>query len=211
MRASIGWRLRNIVLLLPLMILLGVAVQISFSYILSFVLSFNETAAREYDEVIAPLTSMEPSMIFHVGVRAPIFEELIFRGLAFEIFKSIIMAVMTVVGLDRVPKAQRAGRVLANILQALFFGIYHGNIYQGIYAFIIGLLFGMIRIASGSVIPGIIAHASVNLFGMYMDRFIPAEMEGVGKVVLAAVSFMVMALVLWGAETITAKSPRHDQ
>ena len=62
-----------------LMIFLGAAIQISFSNILTYILEANGKAA-EYEQIVSPLLSMDPAMIFRVGVFAPVTGELLFRG-----------------------------------------------------------------------------------------------------------------------------------
>ena len=138
-------RLKFSARLFPVMVLLGISIQLSFSYIMTFLLSLNEAAEKEYDEVIAPLVSMEPSMIFYVGFGAPFFEELLFRGVVLGILVLII---------NRLHRDPVFWYAAANIIQALLFALYHGNVYQGIYAFLIGLIFGYIFILTGSAVPG---------------------------------------------------------
>ena len=169
-------RLKFSARLFPVMVLLGISIQLSFSYIMTFLLSLNEAAEKEYDEVIAPLVSMEPSMIFYVGFGAPFFEDLLFRGVVLGILVLIINR------LHRDPVFRYAA---ANIIQALLFALYHGNVYQGIYAFLIGLIFGYIFILTGSAIPGMVAHSSVNLFGLFAERVIPADISPILQWALA--------------------------
>lgn len=169
-------RLKFSARLFPVMVLLGISIQLSFSYIMTFLLSLNEAAEKEYDEVIAPLVSMEPSMIFYVGFGAPFFEELLFRGVVLGILVLII---------NRLHRDPVFWYAAANIIQALLFALYHGNVYQGIYAFLIGLIFGYIFILTGSAIPGMVAHSSVNLFGLFAERVIPAEISPILQWALA--------------------------
>ena len=169
-------RLKFSARLFPVMVLLGISIQLSFSYIMTFLLSLNEAAEKEYDEVIAPLVSMEPSMIFYVGFGAPFFEELLFRGVVLGILVLII---------NRLHRDPVFWYAAANIIQALLFALYHGNVYQGIYAFLIGLIFGYIFILTGSAIPGMVAHSSVNLFGLFAERVIPADISPILQWALA--------------------------
>lgn len=50
----------------------------------------------------------------------------------------------------------------ANVLQALLFGIYHGNLIQGTYAFVLGLILGFTAEYFHSVWASILLHAFVN-------------------------------------------------
>lgn len=54
----------------------------------------------------------------------------------------------------------------AIFLQALFFGIAHGNIVQGIYTFIGGIALALIYVYCGSMIGNIILHMIYNLCGL---------------------------------------------
>lgn len=76
---------------------------------------------------------------------APISEELVCRGLVLNFSRKAF------------------GKFwIANIIQALTFGLLHANWVQGIYAFVIGLVFGYLVKVTGSVIPSIFAHFAVN-------------------------------------------------
>lgn len=55
---------------------------------------------------------------------------------------------------------------------ALIFGIFHGNVVQGLFAFMMGLLFAWIYETYHSLIPAIVAHMAVNgvaIFCEYMS------------------------------------------
>jgi membrane protease YdiL (CAAX protease family) len=212
-------RLKFSARLFPVMVLLGISIQLSFSYIMTFLLSLNEAAEKEYDEVIAPLVSMEPSMIFYVGFGAPFLEELLFRGVVLGTLVLIINRLTLSVSRRRVESQsftdfeesaditlKKGGTcepvlwyAVANIIQALLFALYHGNIYQGTYAFIIGLIFGYIFILTGSALPGMVAHSSVNLFGLFAERLIPPDISPILQWVLAFAGLLGMVLSIHAA------------
>lgn len=77
---------------------------------------------------------------------APVFEELIFRKLL----------------IDRTVKY---GEGLAVLFSGLMFGLFHGNINQFSYAFILGLFFGFIYVKTGNVLYPIFLHMFINFFG----------------------------------------------
>ncbi|RDY30731.1 CPBP family intramembrane metalloprotease [Lachnotalea glycerini] len=78
-------------------------------------------------------------------ILAPIIEELLFRGM---VFKRLYVYV---------------GKMPAMLLSSLFFGIYHGNVLQGIYAFSVGLLFVFIYDKYKTLLAPILAHMFANL------------------------------------------------
>lgn len=83
---------------------------------------------------------------------APFGEELIFRGVCYH------YACRLTAGMPN----RKAAFYIANTIQALAFGIFHGNLVQGIYAFLLGLLLGYLRERFGSVWASILAHMLVN-------------------------------------------------
>jgi CAAX protease family protein len=78
-------------------------------------------------------------------ILAPIIEELLFRGLVFKRLYGYM------------------GRISAMIISSLFFGIYHGNMVQGIYAFIVGMLFVFVYDKYKTIAAPILAHMVANL------------------------------------------------
>lgn len=79
-------------------------------------------------------------------ILAPVVEEILFRGVTFKL-------------------AKKAGApfMAANILQALMFGVYHANLVQGAYAFVLGLVLGYAAQKYGSLYPAILLHLAYNL------------------------------------------------
>ncbi|MBU3092536.1 CPBP family intramembrane metalloprotease [Clostridium sp. CM028] len=79
-------------------------------------------------------------MILSAVVIAPIYEEIVFRG--------ILLRGM----------ANKINPTLALIVSALFFALMHMNIPQGINAFLLGLIIGSIYLNTGSIYLSIFAH-----------------------------------------------------
>lgn len=114
--------------------------------------------------------------ILAVVLFAPIFEEILFRGLIFkELYKSSPLW-------------------LALILQAIIFGVAHGNKLQFIYTFILGLALALTYHWSNSIITPIILHCTYNILGTllvpmlvyYTQNLIYVYMVlgGIGSIVL---------------------------
>lgn len=92
----------------------------------------------------------EPKSIISIVclvILAPIFEEIVFRGILFDNLKRNYSIVTSI------------------IAQALIFGVMHGNAVQAIYAFLTGIVFVLVNIYSGSILGGIILHMIFNLLG----------------------------------------------
>lgn len=83
-----------------------------------------------------------------MGVGIPIAEELVFRGLVFGKARE-----------DR-PFFQSA------VLSALLFGIYHGNVLQGMYGFSMGILFAWVMERKKTILAPVFMHMSANLLSV---------------------------------------------
>ena len=100
------------------------------------------------NDLVSPLPSTPTNLLiyfFAVVIGAPLFEEILFRG----IFLTHHL---------------KYGSWHAITVTGLLFGLLHQNHQQIIYATALGLLFGYIAVKSGSLIPSIVAHMSVNLY-----------------------------------------------
>ncbi len=136
----------------PFLLLAGVAIQIMVDGILNIVSPlFPDTFAAYYDLVSKAVgVNRAVPMIIATFVIAPIGEELFFRGVILGYAKRYM------------PPA------VAILFQGVLFGLYHGNIVQGIYACILGCLLGYVAYKSESLIPGMILHFSINLSVLFI-------------------------------------------
>lgn len=110
-------------------------------------------AFTSYNVMMEQLT--DNTMIFsvlYVVLIGPISEEFIFRGAI----------------LDRFYLAFPF--YIANALQAALFGIYHGNLIQGLYAFCLGFILGLLRKKTGSIISCILTHIIFNSTTFLLEK-----------------------------------------
>ncbi len=177
-----------------LILILGVCIQISLSIILTVISNLRPDWFDGYGELIESLGMGNTFISFlYVGLVAPIAEELIFRGVTFN-------------------KARKYMPFLAaNFVQALLFGIYHMNLIQGIYAFAMGLSFGLIRRAY-SLIGAILLHMTVNIAGMTLDYILPEQI--LNNYIAVSILFLVTgaavtASLLYAGKLI--KSIKEDE
>ena len=101
----------------------------------------------EYAESMK-LSGMEDNLfgIIAAILLAPIGEELLCRGVIMEYFR------------------RSFGKFwIANLVQAVLFGLMHLNLVQGVYAFAGGLVLGYVAKESGTVIASMILHFTMNL------------------------------------------------
>lgn len=95
--------------------------------------------------------------LFYVLLVGPVTEELIFRGAI----------------LDRLRLVYPFW--IANLLQAALFGLYHMNVIQGIYAFLCGLLLGLVCRTTDTILASILAHITFNATNYLLEYLFPAD------------------------------------
>ena len=144
-----------------------------------------------------------------VSFMPPIFEEILCRGFIFN-------------------KYRKTSSILsAALFSGLLFGILHLNINQFCYAFLIGVIFAMVNVASGSIFTSMILHLLINGFNMLMlyASMLTAEMTGVdgiaqaeasrqttGRYIMVAIMFVVallFALLTKKLMQVIAKNEGH--
>lgn len=141
--------------------------------LLSYVMSGGE-AQNALDQYAL---DSNPIKILFMVVLAPLFEEFIFR-------KQII---------DR---ARLHGEKTAVFLSALTFGLFHMNLFQFFYAFLLGWVFGYIYIRTGKLRYPVIMHSIINLFGSVIGPMILSmlDLEALSSIDPNATDAELMAL-----------------
>ena len=149
------------------------------------------TAVNRLETVIG---RMDLPLAVYMVLIGPLAEELFFRGAL-------------------LPRMTRYGEKTALILSALFFALYHVNLYQLFYAFGIGLMLGALYLKTGSVRAGYLLHASVNLLGGVVPNLVlnasPAAVIGFGAAVLTLAVIGIAPLRRLIAETRFAPAPEE--
>lgn len=111
----------------------------------------------------------------------PVMEEVLFRGYIF----------------SRLEKAMPS--IVAAIISSVVFGICHGGLLWAVWAFILGMFICVVRIKSGSIVPGIIIHIIMNTFAMIVSYFPVLEnMTNLVMYILTAVGGILMAVYVVG-------------
>lgn len=87
----------------------------------------------------------------------------------------------------------------ANLLQALIFGILHMNWVQGVYAFIIGLVLGLLVERYDSLLPAMLVHFVVNFSSStWFPKLLgEAEISKVVAILMVAVPATIVAAILY--------------
>lgn len=128
---------------------------------------------------------VNPLTIIASVLLAPIGEELLCRGI---IFHYAMRAA------EGVPNRKLAFWI-ANGLQAFLFGVMHGNLIQGSYAFLLGMGLGYLRFRFDSLYASMLAHFLINFLSTFvMGMLLFAVPETVlGAVILLGLGAAVIA------------------
>ena len=162
---------------ISLFILLGIGCQFFFSGMIAIIRPYFTKVFEQYAFVLENITAgKELVVLIFMLIVAPVSEELIFRGVIFN----------------------RANRlysfIYANILQALLFGLYHGNLVQGIYAALIGFLLGAVCIKFESILASILLHMIINASSLLMV-FVEEQLISYVIIMLLGGTLMVITIL----------------
>lgn len=196
-RIGFGWWLAFFVMAYSLMYssnLLGTALNSLISGIFGFNISTYSVQTIIQNANIWVVTIC--TVIF-----APLVEELIFRKLLID-------------------RCGRYGEAASALLSGITFGLFHGNLTQGIYAFCLGYFLALIYSKSGKIRATIGIHMVINFMGSFIpmtilklidiDELLAIESEGIeamteyvmshmtGILVLGLYGMLIMALVIAG-------------
>lgn len=126
-------------------VVLGLSLQVAISYLLEIVGILLPSVMEKYLRLLETMDIGNSVLTLVVTVLlAPVGEELIFRGVIMGYAKRLMPF------------------FVANFLQAVLFGVYHMNLVQGTYAFLMGLLFGYLVKKCDSLLASILVHFIIN-------------------------------------------------
>ncbi len=120
-----------------------VNVYFSYSQHIKILKQSIDTAAETMPEIVGGAQVI--IAIFSAIVIAPVFEEILFRGIVMNEFMKIMR-----------PWA-------AITLQGLIFGVIHGVLFQSIFAFVLGVLIGVVYYRTQNIKVAITCHAVFNI------------------------------------------------
>lgn len=132
--------------------------------------SYSQVAEHQYGVFF-------PIGLFLYGIVSPLAEETVFRGLLYNRMKKIFPVMLSLV------------------LSALLFGIYHGNIVQALYGFLMGMLIAYTYEKCGGFLYAFLFHAVANA-AVYIITGSPALYERFitmrNGIVFAVMSFILL-------------------
>lgn len=177
-RNSLGIRYTTLeIKRLGLVFLLGMSAAVSMNVIVS--LSQIARFSPKYQQVSEVIYSGGLFMeIVSAVIAAPILEELFFRGMIYKRLRDMINVKAAVV------------------ISALFFGAFHGNLVQFVYAFIIGLMLAYVYEKFKTIWAPVIFHIGANLISVLITEFMPQSMNNAAVILGAMLISMVLTFVL---------------
>lgn len=170
------------------LIFLGIGGQFLISGIMGLIEPFFREAFEKYAETMETLLDGNDIVVLLLLVLvAPIAEELVFRGMVLH----------------------KVNRVLpfwvANLFQAVFFGVYHWNFIQGIYAAVLGYLLGLMYRKFKTIYAPIFLHMMFNASSLIM-MFIP-EVSYI-NVLLVSIGAVLSGLTIYLLMPFTREDER---
>ncbi|MBX4260390.1 CPBP family intramembrane metalloprotease (plasmid) [Clostridium estertheticum] len=129
-----------------------VLIALSVTFIACSFLYATQNIFKDYSSVsnnIGKGIQSIPGLV-SIIILIPIFEEILFRGLIFNELRKNLNIVVSV------------------ILQAMIFGLFHGNLAQGLYTLLLGAVAAIIYIWTKSIISNIVLHICFNLAGTFI-------------------------------------------
>lgn len=166
-------------------LVLALAAGISMSFWATIAINmipWPEAMVESYVESSASLTSERPVIDFlAVVLMAPLVEELLFRGVIYDAFCTIVPAGAAVV------------------FQGMLFGSTHGTLLWILYSALIGCVLGYVRKRTDSLWPCIVMHSAFNgssyLFTWFAERY---SEDGATVIFVFLGSAFVLLLSLYG-------------
>lgn len=120
------------------------------------------TMPEEYQELFEGIMK-EPWGYVAIGMLAPIAEEMVFRG-------AVLRSLFKVM--------DGKWHWAAIVCSALIFGVVHGNVAQGVHAFVMGCLLGWLYYRTRSIVPGIVLHWVNNSVAYVLFNLMPEASDG---------------------------------
>lgn len=199
----VGSSRRGMVVTVCSLLVLGLAFQVVVSLILSLVLPLFPHVMHEYDQIMQTATGSSAVWLelLSVCVLAPLSEEIICRGVMLE--GALRLAAPSHVystaggGASRPVSISSRSFWVANLFQALAFGVLHFNITQGLYAFALGLVLGWVYWKTGRLRYAMVLHAAMNASSYVMSLVLGYAPEPFS-------SLLVIALLLGAAYALVA-------
>ena len=184
------WKEGLRLLLLSVSSALGLNLLLDLTGLITLSGSFQETASAQAAVPVG-------IGIVLYGIAAPFSEEVLFRGIFYRKAREAFGGEMAKEAAEQT-RAVRARRAAA-VVSSLMFGIYHGNLVQGIYAFLIGLLLCLVYERTGRLTAAVLFHGAGNL-----AVYLLIDVAGIGEY-LSVGAAVGLCVLLFAAAAVCLK------
>ncbi len=152
--------------------------------------TYNQVAAHQYGVIL-------PVGLVLYGIVSPLAEEIVFRGIIYNRMKNIWM---------NFQDKHRGPVIVPMLLSSLLFGIYHGNIVQMLYGFLMGMLIAYVYEKCGHFLYAFLFHAAANstIYMMTGNIFL-YERFTKPYIGLVLAGITVLLLYFWGRTFFSEK------
>lgn len=160
-------------------VFLAIGLQLFTNLFMQIVYVISPAIMNEYAALVETVGIGQANVVSMLAtvILAPIVEEIMFRGVTM-----------------RLAGKAGAGFLVANLIQAVAFGIYHFNLVQGIYATVLGLVLGYVAYKYDSIYPSILLHLAYNLAATLLGALAGVLPDTIVTQVVLMVIMLVTAL-----------------
>ena len=171
----------------PLLLIMGGASALGFNILFSLLKitensgTYTEIADRQFS---LPLWAG----IILYGIISPIAEEIVFRGLVYNRLYRQFGITMAILG------------------SAILFGVYHGNLVQALYGFILGIIMAILYERYGSFVVPVLLHSAANICVYVMSSDIDLQQKfvnGTGCIACGALSVILFWMLVLRKEKVS--------
>lgn len=132
------------------------------------------------NEISNPLSKINIFfLILVIGIVVPFSEEFLFRGIVYKTLSKNITIPSTI------------------IIQGILFGIFHGNLVQGFYTSLLGIILGFLTYKTQSLIPSIIAHMTNNIIAITIPVIMGKVFNNTVFIIFAIVGLIGIIITLF--------------
>ena len=118
-----------------------------------------------------------PGIFLYIFI-TPLLEELVFRWLLLNRISRVFSVRISIV------------------ITAAFFGLYHGNLLQGVYAFLMGLVLAILCVGEECVSAAYLFHLSANA-AIFLCGFLPAEVQNLLTTPYLGMVYLAVGLIFY--------------